>query len=314
MAAWSAAPTTAKEPAWIWLTVMMKYTSGTISSNARNVNSTTALPRSWWWPCRRRLSGQRPKASLNRARNLPCTGLGLHRCMALHLQQVPGSDKPNHRHGRPDSNLQCPQSLVVHLAGADMFGEPRVQRFLNQASRAFLCVSCPSVGEGSIAGSRSRGINQRIPNVQDQCQLDDREEKQGEQAAHEDEVHHSGTPLDGFDPGFTFKLERALPLAVQKAAGVPAAGGRRHRLASDLVHRLVEHGFQRGACERQQCGNQHCGHESDHDPARNVPPLGIIKVPSPPRRAASWFPASVPLLPESPAPPGLRPGKEHCPQ
>jgi hypothetical protein len=118
--------------------------------------------------------------------------------------------------------------------------------------------------------------------VQDQCQLDDRKEEQREQAAYQDKIDHSralltecgllrdelrGAPAaDSIDISGKY----VSPTAVQSAASDPTAGGPVHGLASDLVHCLIEHGFQRRTGEGQQRCHENRGHEGDHDPVKNI--------------------------------------------
>src|SRR6478736_8766922 len=208
---------------------MMKYTSATISIADRKTNSTTALPCS--------VEGPRSGHS-----TLDC-------CMALHLQERPGTDEADDRQGCPDGHLECADALARRFACPHIPREIRVARRRDQLDSPFLGVPVVAVGQRAVSGARGGGVDQRIPDVEYQGELDDREEERGEQRTDQHEVHHCSAP---------FYALAVFP-AIGLAPGPPALGC--HCLLSDLVHCLVEESLKRRTGQGEQGGHEDCRHE-----------------------------------------------------
>lgn len=117
-------------------------------------------------------------------------GSGLDSGMARHLQHVPRADQPDDRHGRPDCDLKRPHPPHRYFPGAYLFSKALVQRRTDEAPGPFLGIGGAAVSECAIPGTRRSSIDEGVPYVQHQRQLDDREKKHRQQPTDQDEIHY----------------------------------------------------------------------------------------------------------------------------
>ena len=106
-----------------------------------------------------------------------------------------GTDEADDGQGCADCDLQGPDALVRDSLVVTSRGELRVERHPDQLRSPFPGIPGVAVREGAVSGARGGGVDQRVPDVENQGELDDGEEEQRQQPAHEDEVHHRRAPL-----------------------------------------------------------------------------------------------------------------------